>query len=40
MTRRYICTRFWKYLRTNIFNFKKDAFWSINENHDGREKLR
>lgn len=23
MTKLYICTRFWKYLRTNIFDFKK-----------------
>lgn len=28
------------YLRTNIFNFKKPAFWSVNENHDGRKKPR
>lgn len=34
----YLHTILEVYLHTNIFDFKKDAFWSVNENHDGRKK--
>ena len=39
MTKRYICTRFRKYLRTNIFNFRKCPLWSVSENQFERQKL-